>query len=269
MKKEVNSRITAEEIRISMTKRKAAEKKRQRTVKVTVFVISVCLVIVVAILIIFPSVGKIDVIGNTNYSREQILEAAQISVGTNFVTLNGSKIEENIKNKLPGISKVKIKKTFPSYITVDVTETNEVFYVVVGKYYYSLDNRLNVVKKYDSFENIEIVGLKRLYMPDVVSCISGKEIVTLDSDIPEMIKQLYESLIKFDLLGNVTEINFTDKFNITFTLGVRYTVKLGNILECDTKLEFLCGIIDKLGDNEVGTIDFSDGEIDEAVFSRT
>ncbi|MBR3995573.1 MAG: FtsQ-type POTRA domain-containing protein [Clostridia bacterium] len=260
---------TPKDTRVSMTRQREKKERRKRIIQLVAFVSCCSLVMIVIIMTVFMKVNTIEVVGNVKYSDEEIISASLIEKGRSLIAANGIKAQKNICEKLPAVEKVKVIKNFPSTVTINVTETAEVLFVAVGEHYYSLDADMNVIQRYESIETAELMGLKRIYLPGVTRCITGEKIKTEDNDIPEMVKTLYVNLLEYDLFYDISEIDFRDKFEILFTLGVKYTVKLGSILECDTKLEFLRGIISKLSPEDVGTIDFSDGNINEAVFSRS
>ena len=256
------------EIKMSMTRMRARKLKRKRTIILAVSISAFTLLVLITVMVLFFKVNTVDVKCGTMYSAEDIVTASGIEIGDSILSVNRSEAEKNIKKEFTAVKKANIRKSFPSKIVIEITEYEEVLFTAVGENYYSLDTELNVVEQYDSIETIELLGMKRIYIPGVTRCITGEKLETEDDDIPEMIIELCENLMKYDLFYDISDIDFRDKFNITFTLGVEYTVKLGNILECSTKLEFLKGIIEKLGEDYIGTIDLSSGNIKEAVFSR-
>ncbi len=268
MKKEEVRVPVSKDIKISMTRMKARKAKRRRTIILAVSLSIFTVLVLITVMVLFLKVSVIEVTGNAKYKSEDIINASGIEAGESILTVGKGETEANIKREFTAIKKVEVKKSLPSKVTINVTESEEVLFVAFGEQYYSLDSELSVVETYDSIETTELLGMKRIYIPGVKRCITGEKIETEDSDIPDMIIQLYENLVRYELFYDISEIDFRDKFNITFTLGVKYTVKLGNILECATKLEFLRGIIEKLGDEYMGTIDLSSGNIKEAVFSR-
>lgn len=256
------------EIKMSMTRMRAKKLKRKRTMILAVCISAFTLLVLITVMVLFFKVKTIELKGDTRYSYDDIIAVSGIEAGDSILSVNRNEAEKNIKKEFTAVKKADIRKSFPSKIVIEITEYEEVLFTAVGENYYSLDTELNVVEQYDSIEMIELRGMKRIYIPGVTRCITGEKLETEDNDIPEMIVELCKNLVKYDLFYDISDIDFRDKFNITFTLGVEYTVKLGNILECSTKLEFLKGIIEKLGEEYIGTIDLSSGNIKEAVFSR-
>ncbi len=261
-------RVTAEDVRISMSKNSAKKKSNKRIITAVLIVSLTCLVALAIVDIVFFNVENIIVSGNSMYTSEEILESTNIKEGTNFLAIRPGYVEESVKTAIPGISEVKVVRRLPSTVELKIVESTPVMYITVGEFFYTLDENMVVLQKFSSFDDIEMLGLIRVYFSEVSRCVAGDYIVTQDKDVTEMIKKLYGELEGYGFLSEVMEIDFSNKFDIEFTLGVKYTVKLGNIIDCDIKLEFLQGILEELDENEVGTIDFSKGDIREAIFSR-
>ncbi len=264
-----NARASAPgDIKVSMTRMKAKRKKKRRIIILSASLAAFAVAIITVLVILFFKVETIEVTGNVKYNADDIAAVCGIKKGSSMLTVDKGKAEQAIKNKFPAVKNVTIKKSLPSKVTVNVTESEEVLFVAFGDHYYSLDGELRVVEMYDSIETAELLGMKRIYIPGVTTCITGEMLVTSDKDIPEMIITLYSNLVKNDLFHEISEIDFRDKFDIVFTLGVSYTVKFGNILECETKLEILDGVLEKVAKDYVGTLDLSSGNIKEVTLSR-
>ena len=257
------------EVKISLSKRKEIKDRKRRLMYLLIAVSAMSIVLVVLVSVLFLKIEKIEVKGNTLYSAETVIEASGITANKSILALNRGETEAIIKEKLPGVKEVKIIKKLPSKVIIDVTEANEVFVVAVGRQYFSLDDSLKVISVYDTIEKAEVRGLKRIFLPDVTKCIVGEILETEGEDIPEMVLELYRALVKYEFLYDITEIDFRDKFNITVNLGVRYRIRLGNILESDTKLEIIKKMIEELDENESGVIEFMGGDVREPVLSRT
>ncbi len=262
-------RITSEDVRISMSRSSAAKSSKKRIFTAVVLVFATCFVGLSVIVMLFFKVEDVEISGNVMYATEDILESAGIVPGTNFLALRSHNIIKSVKKDYPGIRDVKIIRKLPSTVELQITESTPVMYITVGEFFYTLDENLVVLEKIDDFDEIQMLGLIRVYLPEVASCISGEYIVSRDADVAEMLKRLYRELLAAELPYEIKEIDFIDKFDIKFILDVKYTVKLGSIIDCNIKLEFLRGILEELDEDDVGTIDLSDGDIREAIFSRS
>ena len=261
-------RVTAETVRLSLSKARSRRNSRVRILRAVAIVVLTCLVALFAVSHFFLKVANIEVSGNERYTAEQILESAGIKTGMNLFAVKKSRVKEEIKTDFAGISDVKVRRVLPSTVRLEIVENVPVMYVTVGEYFYTLDEDLLILQKYEDYSSVEAQGLIRLYLPQVTRCLVGEHLQTEDADISDMVTEFYSDLDRFSLLSHVSELDFRDKFNILFTLGFKYTVKFGNILDADIKLEFLNGILDDLDEQDNGTIEFSNNDIHEAIFSR-
>lgn len=268
MKEEKKGVPASKEIRMSMSRMKAKKQRKRRLTMLVSFLAALLLIFVTVLIALFFKVETIEVSGNVKYSAEDIIAECGIEKGSGILTVGSSRVESSIRNSFPAVSDVRIKKRIPSKVIIEVTESKEVMFAAFGEHYYSFDEDLRVVECYDSIEDAELLGMKRIYISDITRCITGEMLETKDKDIPEMITELYRNLVKNDLFSEISEIDFRDKFDIQFTMGVKYTVVFGNILECETKLEILDGILKKVGNEYIGTIDLSGGNIKEVTMSR-
>ena len=270
MKKEEKARAPASnEIRMSMTRMKARKMRKRRITLLVCGLSALSVILVIVVIAVFFKVKTVEVTGNVKYKAQDIIEASGIEKGDGILSAGGLQVENKLKKSFPAIEEVRIKKQIPSGIVIDVKESEEVMFAAFGEHYYSFDKDLRVVESYDSIEMPELLGMKRIYISDITKCITGSKLETAVKDIPEMVTVLYENLVKNDLFGDVGEIDFRDKFDIRFTIDVKYTIVFGNILECETKLEILDGILKKVGDEYIGTIDLSSGNIKEVTMSRS
>lgn len=262
-------RITSEDVRISMSRSSAARSSKKKTFTAVLIVAVTCFLALSVVVMLFFKVENVEIYGNVMYDTEDIFETADIIPGTSFLAIHSQNIINTLKNEYPAIRNIKLSRKLPSTVELHITESAPAMYITVGEFFYTLDENLVVLEKMSDFDEKEMLGLTRIYLPDVSSCISGEYLVSRDADIPEMVKKLYGELSAAELPYEIKEMDFTDKFDIKFILGVKYTVKLGSIIDCDIKLEFLRGILEELSADDVGTIDLSDGDIREAIFSRS
>ncbi len=245
---------------------KKVQKKRKRIA--IIIVLLSCVVALIAVDLIFFNIKEIEVSGNSMYSTEVILSELGIKEGTNLLAIHRGTLEGRLEKKFPGIEKADVKVKLPDKLKVALTESTPLIYIAVGEYYYTLDKNMVVLEKASNYDEGLHQSLVRVYFPDIKECIVGNYIKTEDDDVSEMLKKLVLELTEKELMQEVKEINILNKFDIQFVLGTKYTVKLGNIIDCDIKLEFLKGILEELSEDDVGTIDISDSDIREAIFRR-
>ena len=212
MNKGEEKKTAPSDVKISLTKRKAKIEKKRRIIRLAIFISSASVIIMLILVTLFLKINKVKVTGNSLYKEEEIIKVLQAEKGKNILTFNTGEAERRLKKEFPSFNEVKIKKKLPSEIVIEIKQTDEVLYTAVGERYYSLNSELKVIKAYESMEEAEMLGLIRIYFPEVTRCVTGEIITTRDSDIQDMVKQLYAALEKHGILYDVTEIDFRDKF---------------------------------------------------------
>lgn len=86
-----------------------------------------CIVLIVAVIgaasIIFFRVNRIVVEGNSHYTTEEIVAASGVSQGDNLMLTGQSTVAVRLKNALPYISSVSIRKSLPDTLVISVSES--------------------------------------------------------------------------------------------------------------------------------------------------
>ena len=80
-----------------------------------------------------------------------------------------------------------------------------------------------------------------------------------DTELVEYLAQVLYQLEARDLYQQVESIDFSDKYNVVFDLGDKYTVKLGGPGDTEYKFGMLVSVISQLLEGDIGIIDVSDG----------
>lgn len=75
---------------------------------------------------VFFRVEAVTVTGNVRYTQEEIIAATGIQAGDNLFALNKNQINERLRQSLPYIGTVMIRRDLPSGITIAVTEWDAV-----------------------------------------------------------------------------------------------------------------------------------------------
>lgn len=75
---------------------------------------------------VFFQVETIVVSGNSRYTQEQVIEASGIQIGDNLYHMNKFQVAQDIREKLPYIGEVSIRRGLPSTILITVSEWDAV-----------------------------------------------------------------------------------------------------------------------------------------------
>jgi len=114
-------------------KGKKHRRGRGRLGKILLFL---CAVAVLAALTVgatvFFQVEQIEVSGNQRYSQEEIVAVTGITPGDNLFRMNKFAIQDHVKEEMPYIEDILIRRKLPSTITVEVKEWDAVAQVMAN-----------------------------------------------------------------------------------------------------------------------------------------
>lgn len=84
--------------------------------------VALILAAIIAGCVVFFRVDTITVSGNSRYTAEQIIDAAEVEKGDNLFALDKFKISKQILTRLPYVASVAISRSLPDGLDIKVTE---------------------------------------------------------------------------------------------------------------------------------------------------
>ncbi len=226
-----------------------------------------CLFIVAALLFFMSPVFKIktiNVVGNIKITSEEIITLSGVSTGDNIFSIKDEVAQKNIK-KLGKIASLKIVRSLPSTVTLEVDEKTECAYIKEKGTYTAIDEKGMVIVTSSALEAPVplIEGIKLLesetgqYMK--IDADNAKELSSL-------ISRMLTELKSGDILSNIKSIDLTDLSNIRMTLTTDTLVNMGidgkeDGDSIEYKIAFLRAIIPELPETQNGgVIELADTE---------
>ena len=97
--------------------------------------------------VIFFRVNEVRVEGNSHYTPQEIIEASEIEMGDNLVTLWTWQINQLVGSKLPYVQRVVVGHTFPDKVTLQVVERTVERQVAIRFEYPLMNEVMRVVKE--------------------------------------------------------------------------------------------------------------------------
>ena len=151
-----------------MAQRRRYNRKRRRgsfafLYKLLAFVL-ICGAIGLALAMFFK-VEDIEVNGNSRYSKEQIVAAAEVKPGDNLFLLNKYDAAARIRQQLPYVETVQFRRVLPNRLVVQVTECRDPVAIKQDGTVYLLCNKGNIVDTVSAAkwsQYIQIEGLTLL-----------------------------------------------------------------------------------------------------------
>lgn len=166
------------------------------------------------------SVGNIVVSGNKYLTVEEVYQIAGIPEKINIFRLNAGEIQERLYKDLR-VEKARIARSFPSTISIHITERKPVAYVACDYGFVEVDKDGMVLAAYKTMKRISVpmitgVTLRNLYVGDQVDDALLMQILTYLSDMEET------------AINQLSEVNIEDKNQIVAYTTDSAQIRIGN-----------------------------------------
>ncbi len=218
----------------------------------------VVIVATIFVMSVFFRVSDIEVTGNTHYTDEEIIRAIDIEQGDNLFFFDRFAAISRVFAKLPYIEEVSVVRKLPNKVTIEVVESTALAYIKLGDERWTLDHNCKVLGKAADGETGQLVEVSGI-SPGTL--LIGEQLTTADGDTA-VVEQLAEVLYQIQergLTSYISLVDITDTNDVQLSYAGRYTVKLGNSSRTEHKFGMLVSVVAKLGAEDVGLIDLSDG----------
>ncbi len=234
--------------------RQGRPRRRRRNLSLYYLMIfTVCIVIflILARTVLF-NISEYEVSGNEIYSAETILAAGGLHEGRNMYGINLEKTRQKIMDTLVYVEDVKLRRKLPDKFTVEVTEATA---FACCEYE---GNRYAIITKNGRYLETEQLGaraglilIKGMELKDVAL---AQDFVSADDAKKEIILDLLEAISE-TCDGKITEIDITDRTNITMVYEDRINIDFGSSIDYEYKLKYITAIIEEsLEPDDEGTV---------------
>lgn len=253
--------ITIDELQ----KRQQHRRTRRKVFYVLLFIVLNIVFISFCFITLFK-VKTVNVSGETRYTQEEIVASLGFETGANIYSFDCDEAEERVVKSLPYLAEVTVERKLPSTVNVTVKEKKASLYLDFADKSYLLTEDLQVLEASPSAQAKTASLVKLTVKPENIDrCVVGEVLRFNDNRTGTVVCQLYGGLRSEHIETKVREIDATSRFDLYLDYDGTYKVYLGDISECDVKLSFLCGIVDKLYGGSKGKIDVS--EVKTGTFS--
>ena len=159
---------------------------------------------------------------------------------------------------MPYVEEVSVERSLPNKVIITVTESQALAYIALGDEMWSIDHSCKVLGKATEEELADMISIEGI-SPGTL--FIGETMLTEDNDteLVEYLAQVLYQLEARDLYKQVESIDFSDKYDVVFALGDKYTVKLGGPGDTEYKFGMLVSVMSQLLEGDIGIIDVSDG----------
>ncbi|MDO4810939.1 MAG: FtsQ-type POTRA domain-containing protein [Eubacteriales bacterium] len=211
---------------------------------------------IAAALALFFKVDRVEVSGNSRYSTEEIVEAGGVAIGENLFFLNKYEVASCIAGDLTYVESVQISRRLPNTLCIAVSECEHAVAVEqdgalwLGCYNGKIADTAPIK---DKANYVMLTGLT-LQEPTV-----GQSMIPLAEQESKyhalllLLRQLYQK----NMLSDLQEIHLEEDAYLSLRYLGRFDVQLLWTADFDYKLEYLKAVVERLEDNEKGTIDLT------------
>lgn len=215
---------------------------------------------------VFFQVETIEVLGNSRYTQQEIVDAVGVEPGDNLFRMNKFRLIEQAEARLPYLEEVVIRRRLPSTLVITVTEWEAVAQIPGGEgnWLISVGGKL-LEQAPGGGEAIAVTGLTAL-APQ-----AGQQAAVSQEETPrlEALLELLGVLQEQGMLEKVSAIEVTST-RINMEYEGRFTVKLLLNSDFSYRMRALLEVVEdlnlRMGDQVRGTWDLTQ-EGKAAVFS--
>ena len=234
-------RISEEEAQpqVRQPRRRKPDPKVLRVLRLGMLASGAVIVVLALTMLILPmlKINKIVIEGNNYYDDAAVLEMAGIAEGDELFGWDMQAACDAIMAGYPYASDIYVSINFFT-VKIEIVEKPSVMYAAHQNQYFSFDRSLRVLEITNGEETFS--PFLRVKLPTVASAQVGYSIQFADggADI-SYLTQLLDVLAERNLLADVTYVDFSERFSLSFVLSNSVRVEIGALKDMNLKLTLL------------------------------
>ena len=216
-----------------------------------------CLIVIglIFVMSVIFRVSRIEVVGNEHYTKEEIISAVDIEEGDNLFFFDRFAAVSRVFAKLPYVEEVFVTRALPNKVTITITESKAMAYLVVGDEKWTLDCNCKVLGKAAEGELSSLIAVIGI---NPGTLLIGEQLTVTDYE--DIVPYLAEVLLQIrdrNLIPYIEEINFKNRNSVSFDFNNKYTIVIGDSYKVEYKFGMFLSAIEQLKEGDYGTIDVS------------
>lgn len=235
-----------------------SRKRRRSTSALYVTVIAALMLLAVIVgLSVFFKVSEFEVTGTSMYAPEDVIKASGLELESSIFFIRESTAAAKIKAALPYVDEVRISRSLPGTVSLDVTECYPVASVEASGSLWIIDKNAKILDKKPlgtKTQTINIIGIAPI-MPAVGDTLALGDAGTVQFTY---LRQVLAGLLEAGMHEDVQWLDMTSISAVTFRYENRLTVNLGKGDSVRDKLWLLEKIAADHPGDERGTVDLSE-----------
>lgn len=219
----------------------------------------IILIVIVAGCVVFFRVEDITVVGQSQYTAEEVIAASGIEKGDNLFGVNKIQATKRILGSLPYVDEVNIRRTLPDGLILSVTECVPTALIQGGNSWWVLDSKGKLLEETTSSTR---AGLATVTGITALLPATGTRLA-VDEEGSAKLQALLDVMSAFaerGMMDKVSAVDLTGNANLVLTYDGRFQVKLPMSTNYPRMARALQEVVAKLQPNEKGTILMTQGE---------
>ncbi len=240
---------------IDLAQARAKRNRRIRLYKIAALCL-ICIGVIATVFVLFQ-IETIEIVGKTQYTNTQILEAFGTKTGDNMFLFDANESISNMQKILPYLEDVKIVRKLPGTINIEVTQASEMYSMSCISGWAVLSENLRVL----SIESTQPEELAYINGISANEPVLGQAVQVEDERQFAVLSDLLSNANTYELLP-ITNIDLSDILQINFTYDNKIKIILGTSNDMESKIEWAKYLTtptneDALGQNSKGVLDVS------------
>lgn len=179
----------------------------------------------------FFTLQNIKILGNSNFTVEQVVTKGEIDTTKNIYLISGKSVENSLM-KDPYVQNVRVQKKFPRTLAIEIYVRTPIATINFTGGFAMIDAESNILKIEQDFSNTVkplVTGI------DVTNLEVGTK-MDMDEEKAAMIVEIVANAQSTGILQSLTQINVADLNNITMLTSQGIIVLLGEGENLNDKL---------------------------------
>lgn len=190
--------------------------------------------LVLALVLLFFPVTEIEVVGDSRYGYNEVIDASGIKVGSRLYYVNEAKTAEKILTSLPYLESAVVNSYFPNRVKIEIKEFDDIYLIrhESGFCYVNGDFEiLEIVESAPSFNDFSgiFVKLEKEATGTVGSFYEGED--------AQRVKELVEYLKEYGFYQYLNIVDVEEKYGNAFVIGKRYKFVIGAMADVENKID--------------------------------
>ena len=224
-------------------------KHRRIALYSSIFAAVLIIGVILSLTVLFKT-EKIEVEGNSFYSKDQILSYANVALQSNIFVGKMTATPDKIAEKLPYVESAKVDFVVPDTIKITITDAVPSYVIINDGKFLLISSKGRILDVMaDNSSNYPVLSSSSLKNTTV-----GEYVSYSDENVPVILEEISDSLSKNEFKG-ITGVDVTNTANIELVYDNRIAVIIGLPEDIDYKIRTAMAIItEKLDPNKTGAI---------------